>query len=68
MSTTAKMIAAFNESTANKFPEFLTPAEMLACLALAKRAMMNGEASVEAYYFAKEVLFSKLEMPSEAIN
>lgn len=62
--TKAEMIENFE----NKFPEHLTPAEFLTCLALAKRAMLNGETTVQGYYIAKELLFSKLEMPSEAMN
>lgn len=62
--TTKEMMSAFE----NKFPEYLTPQEFLMCLEFAKRAMMNGETTVEGYYFAKELLFSKVKMPSEAIN
>lgn len=42
--------------------------DCVACIELARRAMLDGAVSVEGYYKAKEILLSKLQCESEVEN
>lgn len=46
----------------------LTAENVLKCIGFAKQAMLSGEVSVEAYYKAKEILLTKVEVASELLN
>ena len=46
----------------------MTPENVLRCIEFARRAMVAGECTVEAYYKAKFILLSEVECPSELLN
>lgn len=46
----------------------LSGKDVLRCIEIARDAMLRGECSVEAYYFAKKVLISEVETASLWIN
>lgn len=45
-----------------------TPENCLKCIGFAKDAMLAGECSVEAYYHAKNLLLSMVEVQNEWLN
>lgn len=46
----------------------MTPENCLRCIEMARKAMLAGECSVEAYYAAKRLLIEKVEVASLYLN
>ena len=46
----------------------MTPENALKCIGFARDAMKSGECSVEAFYAAKNLILSRVEVASELLN
>jgi hypothetical protein len=65
----------FDNECASKFADLcdkagveMTPENALKCIGFAKDAMEAGECSVEAFYQAKYLILSRVEVASELLN
>ena len=68
-------MSQFDVENAKKFSEMcdradveMTAENALKCIGFAREAMLKGECSVEAYYVAKNLILSKVEVLSELLN